>query len=98
MLVLSRKVGQRIMIGDNITIFISRIAGKRVTLGFEAPRNISIRRAELPPLGKQDSAEDSTAENVESDKEPDGEEPLDEELPGNGRMLVSLAPHPFAPR
>ena len=95
MLVLSRKVGQRIMIGDDITIFISRIAGKRVTLGFEAPRNISIRRAELPPLGKQDSAEDSAEE---SDKEPDGEEPLDEELPGNGRMVVSLAPHPFAPR
>lgn len=95
MLVLSRKVGQRIMIGDNITILISRVSGKRVTLGFEAPRDVSIRRAELPSVDKIENAQDSAAE---SDKEPDGEEPLDEELPGNGRMLVSLAPHPFAPR
>ena len=47
MLVLSRKVGQRIVIGDNITIVVNRVAGNRVTLGIEAPDDIHIMRGEL---------------------------------------------------
>ena len=49
MLVLSRKVGQKIIIGDNITVYVSRIAGHRVTLGLEAPSGVNIRRGELKP-------------------------------------------------
>lgn len=47
MLVLSRKVGQRLVIGDNITVVINRIAGNRVTLGIEAPDDVHIMRGEL---------------------------------------------------
>ena len=47
MLVLSRKIGERITIGDNITVVIQRIAGGRVSLGVEAPREVSILRSEL---------------------------------------------------
>lgn len=47
MLVLSRKVGERIHVGDNITLEIRRIAGNRVTLALEAPRNVRILRGEL---------------------------------------------------
>lgn len=47
MLVLSRKVGQRIVIGDNITIVVNRVAGNRVTLGIEAPEDVHIMRGEL---------------------------------------------------
>jgi len=47
MLVLSRKVGERIVIGDNITVVVSRVAGNRVTLGIEAPDEIHIMRGEL---------------------------------------------------
>ena len=47
MLVLSRKVGESIRIGDGITVVINRIAGNRVTLGLEAPRNMRIVRGEL---------------------------------------------------
>ncbi len=36
MLVLSRKVGERIHVGDNIVLEIRRIAGNRVTLALEA--------------------------------------------------------------
>jgi len=47
MLVLSRKVGERLVIGDNITVVINRIAGNRVTLGIEAPGDVRIVRGEL---------------------------------------------------
>jgi carbon storage regulator len=47
MLVLSRKVGERLVIGDNITVVVSRVAGNRVTLGIEAPSDVRIVRGEL---------------------------------------------------
>jgi carbon storage regulator len=47
MLVLSRKVGEEIMIGDNIRVMIVAIRGNQVRLGFTAPANTLIRRAEL---------------------------------------------------
>jgi carbon storage regulator len=50
MLVLSRHPGEKILIGDNITITLIRIDRNRVYLGIEAPRDIPIHRQELLPL------------------------------------------------
>ena len=47
MLVLSRKIGEKLVIGDNITVVVSRVAGNRVTLGIEAPTEVRIIRGEL---------------------------------------------------
>jgi carbon storage regulator len=47
MLVLSRKRGERIMIGPNIELLIVEIRGNRVQLAVDAPRNVSIHRQEL---------------------------------------------------
>ena len=47
MLVLSRKEGERISIGDNITLIVSKVNGNRVTIGIEAPRDIKVMRGEL---------------------------------------------------
>ena len=47
MLVLSRKVGERIHVGDDIVLEIRRIAGNRVTLALDAPRHVRILRGEL---------------------------------------------------
>ena len=52
MLVVSRRVDERIVVGDNITIVVNRIAGKRVTLGVEAPDDVRILRGELEPVAK----------------------------------------------
>ena len=53
MLVLSRKVGERIHVGDNITLEIRRIAGNRVTLALDAPRNVRILRGELEQSARE---------------------------------------------
>lgn len=47
MLVLSRKVGEQLVIGDNIRVVIHRVAGNRVTIGIEAPNDVRIIRGEL---------------------------------------------------
>ncbi|MGB7325045.1 MAG: carbon storage regulator [Rubripirellula sp.] len=49
MLVLSRKVGERITIGDNVQIIVTRVAGGRVTIGIDAPMQVSVRRDEIVP-------------------------------------------------
>jgi carbon storage regulator len=50
MLVLSRKEGQRLVIGDRVVVKVLEVTGGRIRLGIEAPREVSIRRAELPPV------------------------------------------------
>ena len=47
MLVLSRKPGERIRIGDDIEIIIMRIGPNAVRVGVEAPRSVNIARSEL---------------------------------------------------
>lgn len=50
MLILSRKVGEKIVIGEQIEVVVKRISGQRVTLGIEAPPSVHIVRGELEPL------------------------------------------------
>ena len=47
MLVLSRKVGERIVIGGDITVTVVRIVGNNVRIGIEAPGEMPIIRHEL---------------------------------------------------
>lgn len=47
MLVLSRKITEKIMIGDDITVEVRRVAGNRCTLAIEAPKHVKILRGEL---------------------------------------------------
>ena len=47
MLVLSRKRNQRIVIGDDIEIVVVAVQGDRVKLGFNAPDDVQIHRAEI---------------------------------------------------
>lgn len=47
MLVLSRKVGQRILIGDNISVTVVRVGQGGVRIGVEAPDDLEVVREEL---------------------------------------------------
>lgn len=49
MLVLTRKPGESMMIGDEIEIKIVAVTGNKVRIAIDAPREISVRRSELDP-------------------------------------------------
>lgn len=56
MLVLSRKAGETIWIGEDVEIVISEVKGEQVKIGIRAPRNIDVIRGEL----RQDISESNT--------------------------------------
>ncbi|MEJ7616053.1 MAG: carbon storage regulator CsrA [Pyrinomonadaceae bacterium] len=47
MLVLTRRVGQRLIINDNVTVEVMSIGGDSVRLGIVAPRDINVHREEV---------------------------------------------------
>lgn len=47
MLVLTRKAGEKIVIGDNITITVLDVRGDSIRIGIDAPRGIKIQREEV---------------------------------------------------
>ncbi|MEM9352008.1 MAG: carbon storage regulator [Planctomycetota bacterium] len=53
MLVLSRKTGEKINVGDDIVVEVRRVSGNRVTLAVEAPRSVRILRGELKKAAEE---------------------------------------------
>ena len=67
MLVLTRKKGERVLIGDDIVITLIDVRGDGVRIGFDAPRGVPIQRAEVLSAVTEANAEaaktsDSSAE------------------------------------
>jgi len=55
MLVLSRREGERIRIGDSVTVTVVRCAGDKVRIGIEAPPDMLILRGELELYDKREN-------------------------------------------
>ncbi|NLJ56751.1 MAG: carbon storage regulator CsrA [Firmicutes bacterium] len=47
MLILTRRKGESIIVGDDIEIFVLEVSGNTVRLGVEAPREVSVHRREI---------------------------------------------------
>ena len=67
MLVLSRKKGQSIMVGDDIEITIVDIQGDQVRLGISAPRNVAVHRKEVYTDIQEENKK--AAKSIEADVE-----------------------------
>lgn len=66
MLVLARKVGQSIIINDNVEVLVIEVRGDQVRLGIEAPRTIPVHRKELFEQIREENIRASTDTDVES--------------------------------
>ena len=47
MLILSRRAGETVMIGDEITFSVLSVKGSQVRVGIDAPRNVAVHREEI---------------------------------------------------
>jgi carbon storage regulator len=56
MMIMRRREGEKILIGDNITIHIARIGRTRVHVGIEAPREIAVIAEEVQRVRRENTA------------------------------------------
>ncbi|MGI8924653.1 MAG: carbon storage regulator CsrA [Fimbriimonadales bacterium] len=58
MLVLTRKVHQSIMIGDDIEIVVLEVRGEQVRIGIKAPKDVAVHRQEIYSIIKTEGADE----------------------------------------
>ena len=47
MLILTRKIGETVMIGEEVTVTVLGVKGNQVRLGINAPKNVTVHREEI---------------------------------------------------
>ena len=56
MLILTRRINESLVIGDNVTVTILGVKGNQVRIGVDAPRDVSVHREELAQKDDEASA------------------------------------------
>ncbi len=69
MLVLTRKVNQSIVIGDDIEVVVLEVRGEQIRLGIKAPRDVVVHRKEIY---EQIQEENQAASTIDPKDVPDG--------------------------
>lgn len=70
MLVLARKVGQSIVIGENIELTVIEVRGEQVRIGIDAPKTIAVHRRELLDQIRAENIR-AAAQQIKPDDMPD---------------------------
>ncbi len=66
MLILTRRVGETLMIGDEVSVTVLGVKGNQVRIGVNAPKEVAVHREEIYARIKKEQEVDGTAEAGES--------------------------------
>lgn len=66
MLVLTRKIGQSIVIGDDVEVVVLEVRGEQVRIGIRAPKNVSVHRKEIYEQIQTDPPSDTESKPAEA--------------------------------
>ncbi len=62
MLILTRRVGETLMIGDDVTVTVLGVKGNQVRIGVNAPKDVSVHREEIYERIKKEQSEGKPSE------------------------------------
>ena len=63
MLILTRRVGETLMIGDNVTVTVLGVKGNQVRVGVNAPKDVAVHREEIYQRIQTEQPSENPGEN-----------------------------------
>jgi carbon storage regulator len=66
MLILTRRVGETVMIGNDVTVTVLGVKGNQVRIGINAPKNVAVHREEIYERIKREQQGDSQGESKQT--------------------------------
>jgi carbon storage regulator len=78
MLILTRRVGESVVIGDDVTVTVLGVKGNQVRIGINAPKNVTVHREEI-------------FERIKGEKAHENDKPADGNANGNTARQVATA-------
>jgi carbon storage regulator len=79
MLILTRRVGETVMIGDDVTITVLGVKGNQVRVGINAPKNVAVHREEI-------------YERIKREQQPADHQESPDDAPDKARKAAEYAP------